>query len=326
MLIRVLTQVFLASSLFQLFPVDAATLERAARLPATSEARRPFPFDAAVSLVSAASLPPAADADRAPRKTDPDSLGVVTSAVSALVVDAVSGAVLFEKGGEEPRPIGSITKLMTALVFLEGDPDLAASASVLPEDVRTGGRQHLPVGIAVTAHDLLLASLVSSDNTATMSLARLSGLSEVDFVVRMNARAAELGMTHTAFADPTGLSSDNRSMPVDIVALLRAVLEEDTIRDATQRVSATVTTASGRPYFLETTNDLHGSFLDADPYRIVGGKTGYLPLAGYCLGMEVERNGDDSIFVVVLGSVSNETRILDAKALVAWAYKTYIWP
>ena len=83
--------------------------------------------------------------------------------------------------------------------FLQDAPDLGAAASVLNEDYRPGGRVYLAANDPVTVADLLHASLVGSDNTATMSLVRISRMSEVDFVSQMNTRAAELGMMATVF-------------------------------------------------------------------------------------------------------------------------------
>jgi D-alanyl-D-alanine carboxypeptidase len=324
MLVKLIAQVMLTTALLQAFPYDAGGVERYARLP-DAGVRERVSVSTALNLLYHP-LPLSADANRAPKKVVPTSVGVVTSAVSALVVDAASGEVLFEKDIEESRSIGSITKLMTSLVFLSGNPDLSANASIEPRDVRLGGREHIAVGDEVTVRDLVLASLVSSDNSATMSLVRLSGLSEGDFVARMNEMAAEIGMNATTFVDPSGLSPENRSVAPDIVALLRATLENETIRFATEQASVTVTGASGRTYVLENTNELLEGFINQPPYAIVGGKTGFLPEAGYCLGVRVQKDGGKDIYVVVLGSDTKDGRLQDVKALTVWAYKTFEWP
>jgi D-alanyl-D-alanine endopeptidase (penicillin-binding protein 7) len=271
-------------------------------------------------------FPMARDVVRAPRKIKPESLGVVTTASTALIVDAVSGTVLYEKNIKEARAIGSLTKLMTAMVFLSGEPDLTAPAIIESADFREGGKEHIAAGQAITVNDLLLASLISSDNTATAALARLSGLSESEFVARMNEQAAALGMKETTFVDPTGLSSDNRSTAPDLVVMLRAALENETIRSATEEAAATITDAEGKTYQLENTNELLTDFINQPPYKILGGKTGYLPEAGYCLGLEAQKDGEKDIFIVVLGSGSPLDRLSDVKALTVWAYQTFEWP
>jgi len=159
-----------------------------------------------------------------------------------------------------------------------------------------------------------------------MALVRLSGMPVGDFVGRMNERAAEIGMPHTTFADPVGLSPDNRSVTLDIVALLREALADDVIRNATEVASMSVTGTSGRTYQLENTNELLDGFLNQSPYKIIGGKTGYLPEAGYCLGIQVQKDGGQDIFLVVLGSDSMLGRLQDVKALAVWAYQTFEWP
>jgi D-alanyl-D-alanine endopeptidase (penicillin-binding protein 7) len=322
MLFRLLTQLVLASSFLQIFPADAGVIEQYAR---EAQARPVSGVYEAVDLLQR-SFPVAKDATRLPTKVDLNSLGVVTSAVSALVLDRLSGQVLFEKNSSVSRSIGSITKLMTALLFLENNPNLEEAVPLLSEDVRAGGVQHFAVDDFYKVRDLLHASLVSSDNTATAALARLSRLSEGDFVARMNERASELGMRETTFVDPAGLSQDNRAVAADIVLLLDATMQNDFIRTATEIDSVTVMGQSGRSYFLENTNELLGTFVDQPPYKIVGGKTGYLPAAGYCLGLVLSENNDHEIIVVVLGSETKDGRLDDVKALGLWTYKVYAWP
>ncbi len=250
---------------------------------------------------------------------------MVTSAVSAIVVDRRSGTILFEKNRDAPRSIGSITKLMTAYVFLEGRPDLSAPATLMPEDVRIGGIQHVQPGEPMRVRDLLYASLVSSDNSATSALVRLSGMAYGDFVAKMNETAALIGMSQTRFVDPTGLSAKNTSVVMDLARLLDKVSEHEIIQDATTRAQLSLQTETGSTFTLKNTNDLLGSFINQDPYKIVIAKTGYLPEAGYCLGALFSSHGTDEIMVVVLGSPSEAGRFQDIKAMAAWTYEVYEW-
>lgn len=323
MIYKMLVEIILAASLVQIFPVDAGVVESYVR-SSDSVVSSEVSFSAVMTAMRP-SFPVAKDVARAPKKIHPESVGVVTAATTALVEDAASGAILYEKNVDEARSIGSMTKLMTAMVFLSGNPDLNASAVIEIGDLREGGRQHLPTGKTITIKDLLLASLISSDNTATAALARLSDLSEDNFVARMNEKAAEIGMVETTFADPTGLSPENRSTAPDLVAMLRAALQNEDIRFATEQAVATITDTEENTYQLENTNELLTGFINQDPYKIVGGKTGYLPEAGYCLGVEARKDGGKNIFVVVLGSDSVAGRLRDIKALTVWAYNTYEW-
>ena len=325
MIFRLIAQLVLATSLLQMFPQDTALIEMAATLPESGERVQTAALFEAMELLGR-DFPESKDAAREPIKLDPNSIGVITSAVSATVVDRATGKILFEKNSSEPRSIGSLAKLMTALVFLQGNPDLDAKASLQPADLRYGGMQHIQVYDEITVRDLLHASLIGSDNSATAALVRLSGLSLGDFIARMNEKAASLGMQNTTFVDSTGLSSENRSVVHDIVKLINYTMSNNTIRTATQLPTAVFTGSSGRTYHLTSTNELLHTFINQDPYRIIGGKTGFLPEAGYCFGALISENDVHEIIVVVLGSYTKQGRFQDAKAMAAWTFKTFDWP
>lgn len=319
---KLFSQLILASTVLQFFPADAGELERRANLPEAPT--RAFDLFETHEIISQR-LPQSPDRSRAPVKLVSASMGVVTSAQSAIVVDRDSKEVLFEKNVSAPRAIGSITKLMTAYVFLQGNPDLGAPATLTPEDIRYGAELHLSIGETVTVRDLLEASLVGSDNSSTAALARLSGMPLGDFVARMNETAAEFGMSATTFDDTTGLSSKNISVVTDLAIMFDRILENETIREITQQSSTTITGSSGRTYLVESTDELLGTFVDQPPYDIIGGKTGYLPEAGYCLGTIFSREGAGEVIIVVLGSETKEGRFQDVKSLAVWAYKTFGW-
>lgn len=319
MILKFLTQIILSSMLLQVFPVDVNDVQRLATQP----------NEKAPSLYNFFTLPNAhlpQSADAVPMKIRPNSLGVVTSAESAIVVDRKTKQILFQKNIDAPRSIGSITKLMTAFVFLSTNPDLQAPAKLQAEDYRAGGVQHVGFGDDATIKDILYASLISSDNSATASLARLSGMSIQDFVTKMNKTAVSMGMEHTHFEDPTGLSPRNESIVSDLVKMLDTVSQNDIIRDATEHDQFTITTVSGKTYNLKSTDQLLSSFVNQKPYRIIAGKTGYLPEAGYCLGTVLDYEGAGEIIVVVLGSETNADRFQDIKSLAVWSYQTFKWP
>lgn len=322
MMFKLLVQTVLALGLLQAYPPDAGVVERRATLPQAAPRQGVYE---ALSLLSHP-LPKAAEAARGPVKVDKTSIGVATSAVSAIVMDRKTGSVLFEKNADVPRSIGSISKLMAALVFLQPKPDLTAAASIQAEDVRLGGVQHLSIGDQVTVRDLLKAALIGSDNTAVYALVRLSGMSQGDFVSRMNETGAEMGLKNTTFIDPAGLSPDNRSIAPDLAKMVDEAMKNEDIRTTTEMAETNITGASGRVYKITSTNELLKSFMNQPPYHIVGGKTGFLPEAGYCFGSIFSENGKDEIIVVVLGSDSLQGRFQDAKALAAWAYKVFSWP
>lgn len=260
-----------------------------------------------------------------PIKVDTDSYGVLTSAESAIIEDANSGMVMLAKRPDQQRSIGSVTKLMTALVFLDQNPDLNQTVTLDPTlDLIEGGRIYLAFYDGLLLHDVLGASIVGSDNTATESLMRFSGLEREEFIKKMNEKAFELGMGSTSFVDPTGIDAGNMSTARDLVKLVRASEEPSVLSDFMQTEKLYIQHESGRVIEIENTNTLLESFLNDGEYVIRAGKTGYLPQAGYVLATSVDHNGD-KVYVVVLGSDSKEQRIADAKGLASWAFKVFKW-
>ncbi len=324
MIIKFFSQLILTTALLQFFPADAGELQQYTPLTQQDSFRQSFDLLEAYQVMSF-HFPESPSRQQPPINVEPTSLGVVTSAQSAIVVDRASHEVLFEKNIHQPRSIGSITKLMTAFVFLQTKPDISAPATMTSEDIRLGATLHLPIGETMTVKDLLEASLIGSDNSSTAALARLSGLTEGDFVARMNETAAEFGMQQTTFADTTGLSSKNVSVVTDLVLLFDHALENPLIAEITQKASVAITGSSGRVYTIQSTDELLGSFIDQPPYDILGAKTGFLPEAGYCLGTVFSHEQEGEIIVVVLGSQTKEGRFQDVKSLAVWAYNTFDW-
>ena len=228
---------------------------------------------------------------------------------NAIVVDPVSGNVLYEKNAATSVPIASLTKLMTAMVFLDQKPDMGRTAVVLPEDLAGAGHTQLRRGERVPLEDLLHMSLMCSDNCATRVVARESGLSDDDFLAAMNKKALELGMTHTRYVEPTGLDERNVSTATDIARLLSIAAKQPMIHDITTTRSYEFATAR-RSHFIGNTNRLlYGN------YEIVGGKTGFITEAGYCFATWIHTDGRDLI-AVVLGAPTNATRFADVVRLV----------
>ncbi|OGL71752.1 hypothetical protein A3C17_02960 [Candidatus Uhrbacteria bacterium RIFCSPHIGHO2_02_FULL_53_13] len=285
----------------------------------------PNPTDTHVALVRAASGAfPSANL-RGPRRVDTDALGVVTNAPSFVVRDVESGVTLLSGVPSEPRPMASITKLMTALVFLD-DPtfNLERRGTVLREDVRDGGRWYIRFGDEVSFDQMLSVMLVGSGNNETLALVRELGLSEETFVARMNTIATELGMYDTVFVDPVGLGAGNLSTAYDVTQLLDAALANETIAERVRLPSYTFESRTGNTYVVEATDQLLDSYINRSPYAIHGGKTGFTDEAGACLTIRIERDGH-SIDVTVLGAASIDGRFQDVKALTDWAFSVYEW-
>lgn len=242
---------------------------------------------------------------RAARK--PPAGGVY--ARSAVVFDPVTGEVLFEKNAARSVPIASITKLMTALVFLDQKPELSTEVEVTRVELLGGGKTQLRRGEEVALVDLLHMSLMCSDNVATRVLARESGVSSEEFLSQMNRKAVELGLNETRFVETTGLDERNVSSATDVARLMRAAADVEMIRSISTTRSYDFRT-SRMAHHIGNTNRLLYS-----RYEILGGKTGFISEAGYCFVTWVRTGGRDLI-AVVLGAPTNATRFADVVRLV----------
>lgn len=288
--------------------------------PAASVADYQPPVQSSLPLAAKVAMPPG------PVKKDPSRLGVEVTAQSAFVADWDTGTVLFEKNPDVPQPIASITKLMTALVVLDSNPDWDKEVEVLPNDEPVGGVPYLIPGEIVTVRDLFNLSLVASSNGATVALARSTGLTSEEFAVHMNAEASSIGMTDSSFTEPVGLSSGNRASARDVSRLIRHALDRDEIHAAVVQKDYVLRPKDRGPRTVRSTDELLGSFLEKPPYTFLGGKTGYIQEAGYCFGAAARNDSGSGVVAVVLGASTKEQRFKEVKSLMYWAFDAYEWP
>ena len=263
---------------------------------------------------------------RAPVKKDPARLGVETTARAAVAVDWKTGAALFEKNADEPMAIASVTKLMTAIVVLSNHPTWKREIEMLGADQRTGNIPQLIPGEIVTVEDLFGMSLVASSNEATTALARSTGLTNDEFVAKMNEAAVKIGMTQSTFVESTGLDSGNKASARDVALLIRHAFTYPEIQAAAKRREYSFVAKTGMAHAARATDELLGSFLDQAPYRLLGGKTGFIQEAGYCFGAAAENGSGDRVIAVVLGADSRELRFKEVKSLIYWSFDAYEWP
>lgn len=195
------------------------------------------------------------------------------------------GRLLWAGAADQRLPPASLAKMMTALLALErGDPDRAVTVGkgVLRA---TGTRIGLKPGERLAARDLLVATVVRSANDACRALADELA---ADFVARMNARAAALGMRDTRFADPCGHDRDGQyTTAADLLLLAEAVMRHpEYLRLAAMERASIATLGGERRFSLRNTNALLGRYPGA-----IGLKTGYTEGAGNCLVALAERDG-----------------------------------
>lgn len=234
---------------------------------------------------------------------------------SAVVLDPYTGKLLYEKNAARAVPIASLTKLMTALVFLDQKPDLSRSVEVTRRELTGGGHTQLRNREMVSLADLLHMSLMCSDNVATRVLAREAGLSLEDFIAGMNKKSSDLKLEQARFVELTGLDEGNVATATDVARLLQAAADNELIRSITTTRGYQFRSSRGLHSIPNTNRLLYGR------YQVLGGKTGFISESGYCLATWVRTGGRDMI-AVVLGAPTNATRFADVVRLVQRTVKT----
>ena len=259
--------------------------------------------------------------DNYPKRKITDSFEPILESEAAFVLDMKTGKVLFQKNGYQPRPLASITKLLTAIVFIEQGPNWNDNVTITQDDKANGGVVVLKPGEVVNLRDLFRTSLIASANNAADGLARSTALNYDEFIIRMNEKAKELGMEASIFFEPTGIDARNSATAEDVAHLLRAALSDSLIRETLLSESYEFKTITGQRHKVKNTNKLLQSYLN-----IEGGKTGYIDEAGYCLANLVKsENAPEGIAVVILGSSTQEQRFQENKFLSQWVFDNWIW-
>jgi len=271
------------------------------------------------------SYPQAAVQSPAPQRIANNSLGLKTTAKSILIIDDESGAILYEKNSRASLPIASLTKLMTALVVLDAKPDWEETIAIAKKDQREGNIVYLLPGDEVKIKDVFNLMLVASSNEAAAALARV--FSAGRFTALMNQKAEALGLADTYFSDSAGLDPANVSSAKDLVKLAKAAFERPEIISAgEQEIYDFEILNRKREVRAKSTDQLLSSFLNRGDYQIIGAKTGYLADIGYCLLLKIKLAGGQSLTLALLGAKTTLDRWQEAKGLVEWAGRNYVWP
>jgi D-alanyl-D-alanine endopeptidase (penicillin-binding protein 7) len=234
-------------------------------------------------------------------------------AAAAIVFNPETGQVLWEENAQDKRSIASITKVMTALVFMEDDPDLSQVITIERGDVYAASTTYLRANERVSLNDVLHLTLVASDNAAARALARISHGGSASFVERMNEKAIELGLESTSFADPSGLNPSNISSAYDLSRLISFASGNERLAPIMRTAEYTVHT-NRRTVNIHNTNRL----VTGGEVDVMGGKTGFITKAGYCLATLLRLPQGNQVAVVVLGANSNTGRFWETRHLANW--------
>jgi serine-type D-Ala-D-Ala endopeptidase (penicillin-binding protein 7) len=314
-------------------PVPSLGAQATTKKPATSTARKTTAkkptYSARASSARKARLARARAAARAreqarlrtlqaamtPRfKTDASGALVPdVRAAAAIILDPTTGQVLWQENAQEKRSIASITKVMTAVVFLEDQPDLSQVVTIERGDVYAASTTYLRANERVTLDNLLHLTLIASDNAAARALARLSHGGTASFVERMNTKAVELGLESTSFTDPSGLKAENISSAYDLSRLISYASSDARIAPIMRTAEYKVAT-SRRTINIHNTNRL---VIDGD-VTVMAGKTGFISKAGHCLATLLQMPQGNQVAVVVLGANSNPGRFWETRHLFNW--------
>lgn len=246
----------------------------------------------------------------------------VISARSAIVVDAASGSVLYEKNADDVIPIASLTKVLTWVTFYDLRKNWDAPVALSEYNNRlTGAKLREDAGEHMTLSDLAKTALVGSANNATEALAETTGLTLDEFNTAMNAKANALGAETLFVTEPTGLSEFNVSSARDYWKLLRYARHfEDMTGPLTQNIHEFVTLDNGRYHRIKGTN----KFAGRDDLPLVMAKTGYTDEAGWCLGT-VLNAGSGDVIVVVFGAENTSARFNETERLYNYVIDQFDW-
>jgi D-alanyl-D-alanine carboxypeptidase (penicillin-binding protein 5/6) len=287
--------------------------------------RRSLAFLLALALlVGLTAVPGGAAPLSGPTKAPAEQAAEVkVQAPSAILVEAGSGRVLFAQQVDRPQPIASLTKIMTLTLALEAlrDGKVKLTDQVVGSALAKsmGGTQiWLEEGEQFPLKDMLYAVGVGSANDAAVAIAEYLGGSFEGFVSAMNRKAAELGMKHTHFANPTGLDDEhNYSTAEDLARLCRRAVTLPLFLELSSTWEYWVRKGTPQEVWLTTFNKLLKSYPGYD-----GIKTGFTDKAGYCLASTAQRGGL-RLVAVVLGEASPQARSADVQRLLDYGFRLY---
>ncbi len=245
---------------------------------------------------------------------DPSNLHLASG--SAMVIDLQTDKVLYSSNPDVIVPIASVTKLMTSMVVLDAkqsmDEVIPVNISQTPE--MKGVFSRVKLGSEMNRRDMLLITLMSSENRAAASLAHSYPGGYPAFILAMNAKAKALGMKHTAYVEPTGLSVYNVSTARDLTKLVMAARKYPMLSELSTTETKTVTFRKPA-YSLVFNNTDH--LVRKENWDIKLTKTGFTNQAGHCLVL-LTTMANRPVSVVILDAFGKYTHFADASRLRKW--------
>lgn len=256
------------------------------------------------------------------KKVNKDVVDIENNFRSGIVFDNNTGEIYWSKNINEKRSIASLTKIMTTMVFLDTNTNLYNYTQVTKDALSMSDPEAAKIGFingdSVLVKDLLYAGYIGSKNDAINLLVKSTGMSQEEFVKKMNDKAKELGLKDTTFTNVNGLDVTNISTVKDLSKLVYYAFSNKTIQNLSKIKEYTFKTKSGKVYTVKNTDKL----LENNSFNIIAAKTGYLDEALYCLTL-LSKKGDRELISVLLGNDSDEQRFYDAEALNLWVFNNW---
>jgi len=246
------------------------------------------------------------------------------NAKSAIMIEASTGEILFQKNKDEKLAPASMTKMMSMLLIMEeienGNLKWNEMITTSEKASSMGGSQiFLKVGEKMTVEDLLKGVAIASGNDAVVALAeRVSG-SEEQFVKRMNIKAKDLGLKNTNFINATGLTADNHySSAYDMSLIAKELVKHEKILEFTSTYEDYLRKDTKSPFWLVNTNRLVRFKEGVD-----GLKTGFTDEAGYCLTATMKKD-NMRLITVVMKEENTSKRSADTTKMLDYGFNIYM--
>lgn len=252
-----------------------------------------------------------------------EDLKLAENAKSAILIEASTGEILFEKNADERLVPASMTKMMSMLVIIEaienGDLKWNQEIQVSENASSMGGSQILlETGEKMSVRDLFKGVAIASGNDAVVALAEAVAGTEDAFVQKMNDKAKELGLKNTNFKNPHGLDTANHySSARDMSLIAKELVKHEKVLEFTSVYEDYLRENTDRKIWLVNTNKLVRFYDGVD-----GLKTGFTEGAGYCLTATAKKDGM-RVIAVVMGEADSKTRNQEVSEMLDYAFAQY---
>ena len=259
---------------------------------------------------------------QASENTDND-LNLATNAKGAIMIEASTGKIIYEKNADEQLPMASMTKMMTLLLIMEeietGNLKWDEMITASEHAASMGGSQiFLSVGEQMSVEDMVKGICIGSGNDAAVAMAERIGGTEENFVKMMNEKVTKLGLKNTHFENACGLDSDNHySSAHDMAMIAKELVKHEKILEYTGTYEDYLRKNTDKSFWLVNTNKLVRYYQGVD-----GLKTGYTNTAGYCITTTAKRN-NLRLVTVVMGEPSSAIRNNETTSMLDYGFNTY---